>query len=203
MKLYLTRHGETEWNVARKLQGWGDSNLTEEGTRRAIKLGERLVDIDFDRIYSSPQGRALETARLIRGDKDTKIVTHDGLKELGLGLWEGMELDAIEDLYPNEYHLYRNKPNEYESLEGESFQDLFERVEAFLEEILAMDVENILIISHGITIKAIITIIKGLTLDEFSELPVLTGTALNICEVNGNVLEMILEDDTSHIEFGY
>lgn len=203
MNLFFTRHGETEWNVAGILQGWGDSNLTNEGKRRAEKLGERLRDVDFDIFYSSPQGRALETAKLIRGDKDTKIVTHDGLKELGLGLWEGMDLEAIEDLYPIEYYLYRNKPSLYEPLDGESFQDLFKRVKAFLEEIVAMDAENILIVSHGITIKAIVTIIKGLTLDEFSELPVFTGTSLNICEVKGNVLEMMLEDDSSHIEFEY
>lgn len=203
MKLYLTRHGETEWNVVCKLQGWGDSNLTEEGTRRAVKLGERLVDIDFDKIYSSPQGRALNTARLIRGDKDTNIITHDGLRELGFGLWEGMELETIQAIYPNEYYLYRNKPNKYEPIEGETFKDLFKRVNAFLYEITAIDAENVLIVTHGVTIKAIITIIKGLTIDEFSELPVFTGTALNICEVRGDVMELILEDDTSHIEFEY
>lgn len=199
MKLYLTRHGETEWNVACKLQGWGDSNLTDEGTRRAVKLGERLVDIDFDRIYSSPQGRALNTARLIRGNKDTNIITHEGLRELGFGLWEGMELETIETLYPNEYFVYRNKPNKYEPIGGESFKDLFKRVSAFLNEITAIDAENILIVTHGVTIKAIITIIKGLTIDEFSELPVFTGTALNICEVQGDLIELVLEDDTSHI----
>ena len=200
MKLFITRHGTTEWNVARILQGWGDSKLTDEGKLRAVKLGERLSDIDFDIVYSSPQNRALETAKLIIGDKDTKLITHDGLREIGFGTWEGMELDVIEDKFPELYYTYRNNPEYYIPLDGESFKDLFLRVGDFLDEIKTKDSENILIVTHGVTIKAMITIIKGLTLAEFSSLPVFTGTSLNICEVKNGKLELILENDTSHIE---
>jgi len=66
MKLYITRHGTTEWNLEKRLQGWADSPLTEDGRNRAIKLGNSLKDIDFDMIYTSPQERALNTAKLIR-----------------------------------------------------------------------------------------------------------------------------------------
>ena len=203
MKLFITRHGTTEWNVSRILQGWGDSKLTVEGKLRAVKLGERLSDIDFDIVYSSPQNRALETAKLIIGDKDTKIITHDGLREIGFGTWEGMELDIIEEQFSELYYTYRNNPEDYIPLDGESFKDLFLRVGGFLEEIKTKDAENILIVTHGVTIKAMITIIKGLTLTEFSSLPVFTGTSLNICEVKNGKLELILENDTSHIESEY
>jgi probable phosphoglycerate mutase len=201
MKIYITRHGTTEWNIQRRLQGWKDSKLTEEGIARAVSLGKRLKDIDFDIIYTSPLNRALETAMLIRGDKNTKIVTHDGLKELRLGIWEGMELDVIEKEYPDEYYIYRNKPIDYIPVEGETYMDLFKRVGQFLEEIKKLDAENILVVSHGVTIKAIIKLIKNLTMDEFSDLPVYTGTALNIAEVNGDKIELIVENDTSHIDF--
>lgn len=203
MKVYITRHGTTEWNIQRRLQGWKDSNLTEEGVMRAVNLGKRLKDIEFDIMFSSPLNRALETTKLIRGNKNTKIVTHDGLKELGLGIWEGMVLDSIEKEYPKEYHLYRNNPMEYIPIQGETYLDLFNRVEDFLNEIKAMDVENILVVSHGVTIKAMLKIIKNLSLDEFSELPVYTGTALNIVEVHGDNFKLISENDISHIEYEY
>ncbi|MBC8586810.1 histidine phosphatase family protein [Paratissierella segnis] len=202
MRLYITRHGTTEWNIEKRLQGWGDSPLTEEGINRAVSLGESLADVDFDIIYTSPQKRAMETAKLIMGNKNTKIITHDGLKELRFGIWEGMELDEINEKYPEEYYLYRNRPELYIPIDGESFKDLFNRVESFLEELKAVDYRNVLIVTHGMTIKTLITIIKGLTLDEFSSLPVYTGTALNICEVKGGKFELIVEGDISHIK-GY
>lgn len=200
MRLYITRHGTTEWNIEKRLQGWGDSPLTEEGINRAVSLGESLADVDFDIIYTSPQKRAMETAKLIMGNKNIKIITHDGLKELRFGIWEGMELDEINEKYPEEYYLYRNRPELYIPIDGESFKDLFNRVESFLEELKAVDYKNVLIVTHGMTIKTLITIIKGLTLDEFSSLPVYTGTALNICEVKGGKFELIVEGDISHIK---
>ncbi|WFA07699.1 histidine phosphatase family protein [Tissierella sp. Yu-01] len=203
MKVYITRHGTTEWNLQRRLQGWQDSDLTKEGIDRAIKLGERLDSIDFDIIYTSPQNRALETAKLIRGNKKTPIVTHDGLKELGFGVWESMELSIIEKEYPKEYYTYRNNPIDYIPIGGESYEDLFKRVNDFFEEIKTIDAENILVVSHGVTIKALIKIIKNLTLDEFSKLPVYTGTSLNVVEINEDKMKFIMEDDTSHIEFEF
>src|SRR5699024_11199668 len=110
MKLYITRHGTTEWNLERRLQGWGDSPLTEDGKNRAIRLSNNLRDVDFDMIYSSPQKRALNTAKLIKGNKNTEIKTHDGLKELRYGVWEGMYLTDIEKKYPEDYFSYRNAP---------------------------------------------------------------------------------------------
>lgn len=200
MKLYITRHGTTEWNIEKRLQGWRDSPLTEEGINRAISLGESLENIDFDVIYTSPQKRALETAKLVRGNRNTEIITYDGLKELGFGTWEGMALDEIDAKYPEEYFRYRNRPELYVPIDGESFKDLFKRVESFLDEVKTKDYKNILIVTHGVTIKTLISIIKGLTLEEFSSLPVYTGTALNICEALGDKFEFIVEGNISHIK---
>lgn len=199
MKLYITRHGTTEWNVQKRLQGWRDSNLTEDGRIRAIRLGESLTDVDFDMIYSSPQNRALETAKLIRGKKDTSIITLDALRELGFGIWEGMKWEDIEEQFPEQFSVYKSDPIKYIPIDGETYSELFTRIKNFLCEIKNKDYNNILIVTHGVTIKALIAAIKGLSLDEFSKLPVYTGTALNIVEVNDGKLEIILENDTSHI----
>lgn len=199
MKLYITRHGTTEWNLKKRLQGWADSPLTEDGKNRAIKLGERLKDIDFDMAYSSPQNRALNTAKLILGDKDTKIKIHDGIKELRYGAWEGMNIVDIETQYAEDYYSYRNTPDKYAPTDGESVLELFERVKSFLEELSKSDFENVLIVSHGITIKAIISIIKELSWDEFATLEVYTGTSLNMCELKDGRFEFILEGDIEHL----
>lgn len=199
MKIYITRHGTTEWNNSRRLQGWKDSDLTREGVESAIKLGKKLSPIDFDIIYSSPLNRALTTAKLIRGNKDIKIVTHNGLREMCYGIWEGMTLEDINRKYPEEYFLYVNKPEEYIPIDGETYNDLFTRVQNFLNEIVNEEAENVLVVTHGVTIKAMIAIIKGLTIKEFSNLPIFTGTSLNICEIKDGKIELIVEDNVSHL----
>lgn len=199
MKLYITRHGTTEWNLEKRLQGWADSPLTEDGRNRAIKLGNSLKDIDFDMIYTSPQERALNTAKLISRNKNTEIKVHNGLKELRYGSWQGMYISDIEKDYPEDYHSYINDPEQYMPEDGESMVDLFQRLNLFLEEISTMNYQNILIVSHGITIKAIIAIIKELSWQEFASLEIYTGTALNVCELKDGSFEFLLEGDISHL----
>lgn len=199
MNIYFTRHGQTEWNVIGKLQGWGNSNLTEKGIESAKRLGNRLKNVDFDLVFSSPQQRALETAKLIRGNKDTEIKTMDDLREIGFGSWEGMEIKDIKETYADEFDTYLNRPHLYEPIDGESFLDVDKRVKNVLDEILSTKAENILIVSHGVTIKVLTSIIKGIPLEDLYQIPVQVGTALNICEYNGDKLRFIVEGDTSHI----
>jgi len=201
LKIYITRHGETEWNKEGRMQGWKNSNLTEDGIRNAIRLGNRLKDIDFASIYCSTLGRALDTAKYIRGDKDTKIVKVDSLKEMGFGKWEGMEYDRIKELYPIEHFNFWNRPHLYNPIEGESFEQLFNRVENILKEIINnKEGEDILIVSHGVTIKALYSIIKKFPLEDLWHPPFMENNSLTIVEViNGNI-NLVLEADTSHIE---
>lgn len=201
MKIYITRHGETEWNKEGRMQGWKNSNLTEDGIKNAKKLGERLKHVDFDCIYCSPLGRAVDTAKYIRQDKDTKIVLIDSLKEMGFGKWEGMEQDTINELYPIEYFNFWNKPHLYSPIEGESFDELFERIKDVLNQIISnSSLENVLIVSHAVAIKAIYAIIKNYPLEELWKPPFLQGTSLTIIEVEDNETNIILEADTSHLE---
>lgn len=201
MKIYITRHGETEWNKEGRMQGWKNSNLTEDGIKNAKKLGERLKHVDFDCIYCSPLGRAVDTAKYIRQDKDTKIVLIDSLKEMGFGKWEGMEQDTINELYPIEYFNFWNKPHLYSPIEGESFDELFKRIKDVLNQIISnSSLENVLIVSHAVAIKAIYAIIKNYPLEELWKPPFLQGTSLTIIEVEDNETNIILEADTSHLE---
>lgn len=199
MKIYLTRHGQTEWNVIGRLQGWGNSNLTEEGVERAKGLSKRLKDVDFDYIYSSTQQRALDTANIIKGDRDIEIKALDDLREIGFGSWEGMDIRDIQKIYADEYDTYLNRPHLYEPIDGEPLLDVYKRVKTAFDKILSTKAENILVVSHGVTIKILTSIIKGIPLEELYQIPVQVGTALNICEYDGEKLRFIVEEDTSHI----
>lgn len=200
MKLYIIRHGQTEWNVEGRLQGWNNSNLTEEGRLNAEKLADRLEDIDFDFIYSSTQQRAIDTANIIKGNRNKDIIKLDELKEIGFGTWEGMAINMINEKHGESFDTYLNRPHLYQPMDGESFQDIFKRAEKALKKIIKQGGENILIVSHGVTIKVLTAIIKGIPLEELYKLPVHLGTALNICQVNDSEMKFIVEGDTSHID---
>lgn len=95
MKLYIIRHGETDWNKQRRLQGQSDTELNEYGIRLAQITGEALKDIRFDHIFSSPLKRAYRTAEIIRDGRTVPIVTDDRLKEIGFGINEGVSSELI------------------------------------------------------------------------------------------------------------
>lgn len=200
MRIYITRHGETEWNKEGRMQGWQNSNLTEKGIENAKKLGESLKHIEFDYIYCSPLGRAIDTAKYIRGDRNTEITIKDSLKEMGFGSWEGKAHTEIEELYPTQGYNLWNKPHLYKPVDGESYQGLISRVGAVLDEIRSnTTAENVLIVSHAAVIKAMYSIIKGISMEDFWGPPYMYDTCLTVLEITNEKTNCILEADISHL----
>lgn len=203
MKIYLIRHGETKWNRLKRLQGWKNSELTENGRRAARKLKERLEEegIEIDKIYTSNLKRAVETADIIRGDRDIDHVELEDLREISYGVWEGMEYEDILKDYAEEFHKFKYQSHKYSpQINGESFEGFFMRTRRALDEILSSQAEDILVVSHGVTIKAIVAMIEDIGLEEFHTIPIYQGTSLNIIEVDEDgSLSFIVKGDDKHI----
>ncbi len=201
LKIYMTRHGETEWNTQGRMQGWKNSNLTEKGIDNAKKLGDSLKNIDFDYIYTSPLGRAFDTAKYIRGSKNTEIIKIENLKEMNFGKWEGMENEKIKELYGEQQDNFWNKPHLYQAFEGESYEEIINRAKTVLYDIInkSSGAENILIVSHAAMLKAIYAVIKNYSIEEFWNPPFMKDTCLSILNVEGKKIEFILEADVSHL----
>src|SRR5215472_9333559 len=103
--VYLVRHGETEWNLVRRYQGWGDSPLTERGLAQAEAVGRVLAEISAAttaQIISSPLGRARRTAEIIGSALGNRapILLEERLKEISIGAWDGLLRDEIEAIEP-------------------------------------------------------------------------------------------------------
>ena len=92
MELYIFRHGRTVWNAQRKIQGDTDIALAKEGIDMAKAVAEKIADIHFDAIYSSPLQRAYETACILRGSRALEVIKDDRLRELNFGVLEGDKL---------------------------------------------------------------------------------------------------------------
>ena len=89
MKLYMIRHGETDWNVAKRFQGRSDIPLNEEGRRLARVTSEALRETHFTRIYTSPLKRAYETAMIIKRDRNIPVINEPRIIEISLENMKG------------------------------------------------------------------------------------------------------------------
>lgn len=203
LRIYFVRHGETVWNTLKIFQGRSNSPLTELGVEQAKKLSRHLENINFTKIYSSPQERALQTAKLLLGNRSMEIVTINEFQEINMGKVEGIPKDEFEKNYPIEYHNFWNNAIEYNpnAYHGESYDEILERVKVGLEKLIKENSEgDILVISHGVTLKAIFNIINGKGIDEFSKQPVPDNTSTTVVEYDSNRFKIIKFSDTEHLK---
>lgn len=203
LRIYFVRHGETVWNTLKIFQGRSNSPLTEVGVEQAKKLSQYLKDIDFKKVYSSPQDRALQTTKLLLGDKNMEITTIDEFQEINMGKVEGIPREEFEKNYPIEYHNFWNNALDYNpsAYNGESYEEILHRVKLGLEKLIIENNDgNILVISHGVTLKAIFNVINEKGIDEFSKQPVPENTSTTIVEYDSNGFKIIKFSDTEHLK---
>jgi broad specificity phosphatase PhoE len=144
MRLWLVRHGETAWSRERRHTGRTDLPLSHAGEDEARRLGVRLARERFDRVFSSPLGRALETARL--AGFGARVVVRDELVEFDYGEYEGLTTPQIRTWNPG-WDLFRDGcPG------GETVAEVAERVRPFLAAVTDAD-EEVLIFGHGHTLR--------------------------------------------------
>lgn len=193
MKIYLIRHGQTEFNKIDRIQGGRiDSPLLLNGIEKAKEVGKRLEDIHFDRVYASPLGRTMDTAKYVLSENKYKNQTHiieeKDLREMDFGLWEGKLVEEIKN-EPEFVHL-RQVPEKYNpsQFQGESYEELVKRSSESLRKIVENqnDVKNILIVSHGITITTLIKYVTGQPVSEFRKDGIVDNTSVSILETNDN-----------------
>ncbi len=145
MKICVMRHGQTDWNVQKKLQGQSDIELNEEGRKQALAAKGKVKQYHFDLIISSPLSRAKETAELAK-EENTPIIYSESLVERGFGKLEGLDLNLLSEI--ESYDMTKNKV--------ESTEHLCQRIANFLDELQeTYKDKKILLVTHGGTAKAI------------------------------------------------
>lgn len=196
MKLYLVRHGETDWNLVRRLQGSEDIPLNTYGRELAAVTAEALKDIPFDAVFCSPLVRAKETAEIITGKRGIRIQTDDRLKEINFGIGEGRNIVEIRNTPGDPLHDFFYAPERFVPLEGgETFDAVYERTAEFVrEKILPLEATcgNVLVVAHGVANRSILNPAAGITMEEFWKIPLLNCT-VSLLEVKGGVLRVLEE----------
>ena len=157
MRLIFIRHGETDWNVHKKIQGCTDIPLNEMGIIQAESLGRQLEkeNLDIKKIYTSKLVRARKTAEIIGEILHVPYEAYEGLEEMNLGLWEGKTWVDVPQLYPEEYEKWNENRRYTRTPEGESYQDVLVRVLAAVKEIIERETGDIVIVTHSAIIMTL------------------------------------------------
>lgn len=199
-KIYLIRHGQSEWNKLYKIQGQKDTKLTDIGKQQAMNLGDRLIKENIDIIYSSDLERAYITANIISKMINKPVVPNVSIREIGFGPWEGLSLAEIKKRFNKEYSIWLNEPHKL-NLEGaENLQILKDRAMKFVNQVINENKgKNIAIVSHSATLKIIILGLLGIDISFYKNIT-LSNVSLSIveCRDYNNVLTLL--NDTSHIK---
>jgi probable phosphoglycerate mutase len=143
MKIYIARHGETDWNKMNKIQGRTDIPLNETGLQQAQDLARSLEDVKIDRIICSPLKRAKSTALAVAESKNIPCTEDPRLMEMHFGVFEGQQRNDPEFLKYKQ-NLLPGYP------EGETFFDVAHRIYGLLDEIKEKyEGENVLLVAHN------------------------------------------------------
>lgn len=162
MRIYLVRHGQTEWNREKRIQGSIDRPLNLKGEMQAHRLGRQLKEVDFDLIFSSPLSRARQTAEILNQYLTREILLDPVLKENYYGMAEGMTRDEY-------FHHFSSQIAEVEAIpfpkrahhkvvpDAESLADVASRVVPFLDRVVQeAKGKNLLAVTHGGVIRAVL-----------------------------------------------
>ena len=156
-ELVLIRHGQSDWNIARRCQGTLDeSRLTPEGLGQARELARNLSRSPIDAVYSSSQARSVQTAETIAQALDLTVQIEPRLAEMYQGAWQGMIYPDIEKQYGDLYHRFMTDPLSATPPGGETIQALAKRTCQAVDDIAARHPgQRVLVVSHEIPLAAL------------------------------------------------
>lgn len=175
-RICLARHGETNWNLEKRVQGQLNIPLNVRGFAQAEALARELAGEKFDRVYSSDLKRALQTATPLAERLGLPILPTPRLREKHDGVWQGMTFAEVDLLYPQEHLLHRQRRPDFAITGAESLERFAARVAAELNAIAARhEGETLLVVAHAGVLDIGYRLATGLGLSEKRESPVLNG----------------------------
>lgn len=195
ISFYLIRHGETDWNFEKRLQGKIDIPLNKRGISQANNLRKTLQNISYQEIYSSPLGRSLQTAQIATQESKRKIQTSLDLIEIDVGLAEGLTPTDIEAKWGSSaLNAWRGLTGSIENAifpEGESFNQVVSRMNNFFSQLIQipqlLTYTDVLVFSHGGIIRRFLA-----DLTKNKNFPPISN-----CECHQ--IEIILTDSKAHL----
>lgn len=200
-QIYLIRHAEAEGNLYRRLHGWYNSLITENGYRQIAALEERFRNIHIDAVYSSDLFRTCTTAAAIYKAKGLELNTRRALREIHVGEWEDLPFAEVVHRFPEEFDHFNTNHPEFSCEGSETFAQVRERAgDAILNIARENPNKTVAIFSHGVAIRNSLARFMGCSVDEVAEkVPHGDNTAVALLEVENGKVNVVYYNDNSHL----
>lgn len=183
-KLFLVRHGQSQWNLENRFTGWQDIDITELGQQEARQAGLALMDEQIDVAFTSKLIRAQHTLKIIleeTGKTDVPVIINGALNERAYGMLEGLNKTETAEKYGAEQvHIWR-RSFDTAPPGGESLKDTYNRVIPYFESYIKPQLQqqkNVLIVAHGNSLRALIMFLEHLSSEEILQREIATGEPL-------------------------
>jgi probable phosphoglycerate mutase len=198
--LYIVRHGVTDWNQSKCIQGQLDIPLNDAGRSQAALAAERLASLGATALYSSDLLRAYETAQIIAQAVGLRIIQKPGLREMYFGAWQGLTVDEIRERDPELYAARRERPHDVPPPGGEVWRQFYQRsIKSIHDILLATDAERVIVATHS----GVCTVLglEALGLGYTGKRPFGNANcAIHTIAVEGDRWEALSLNDVSHLE---
>lgn len=194
--ILLARHGESDWNRAKRWQGFTDRPLTELGRRQAQELADRLAGTELDAIYASDLRRAVDTAKTVARGRSLEVQKTPDLREVDVGEWSGLTRAEAEEKFPEAYARWLQGGEGWD--DGETYEELGARVVRAIKEIAAKhDNGRVLVVAHGGPIRAIHASALGVDVHTYRRIQRVepNATLSAVCVVDGRLTELCRTED--------
>lgn len=199
-RLYLIRHGETTLSAEDRFAGATDVDLSDEGRRQAMCLGERLATEKVDAVYASPMRRTRDTAQQVAGPHGLEVGIEPGLREIDHGRWEGLTRKEVESTFASEYAQWEEDPFTFAPEGGENGLAVMARALPVLRSIvLRHPGGNVAIVSHKATLRLVMCSLLGIDARGYRDRLDQAPACLNVLDFKDAVrARLMLYNDTSH-----
>ena len=199
--IYLIRHAEAEGNLYRRVHGWYDALVTENGFRQIEALRRRFQDIHVDAVWSSDLRRTMTTARAVYEPKGLELHTDPDLRELNFGTWEDQPWGQVYHNEPERIGQFNRTDPAWRAPEGESLAEAGLRAGGALERIARKyPGQTVAVFSHGTAMRQLTANIKGLSPGEWHTMGHSENTAVTRLDWDGERFCIVFEGDASHLD---
>jgi probable phosphoglycerate mutase len=198
-RFIVVRHGETRWNVERRVQGSGDSPLTDAGLAQAEAIGKRLARERFDLLISSDLGRARQTAERVAFHSGLPIRLDKRLQERSFGAGEGMTYEEIDRAFPDVFSRDRDSNPDVVIPGGESRRQFHERVKAAFEALAREnDGKRVCVITHGGVLATLYRVVHDIPVAHAHRVTI-SNASYNAVAFDADAWTLEAWDETDHL----
>lgn len=198
MKIYIVRHGETQWNKEELFRGRKDIYLNETGKKQAESIGLYFSYRPINQIVSSPLARAYQTAESISKNTGVAIETMEEFIDINFGIWEGLSLQRVEESFPADFTIWKTSPEKLRIKNAETLAMARDRISAGLANIISGQEGTIVLVTHRVICKILVLHALEIENRHFWDMKYDPGS-ITLLEKMNDKYALIFSNETCHL----